>query len=121
MSAACILKFAHRFQAGSLCELEVDLNAVRDNSLVPHLRWHGTKHRPRELITWISAVWREVASRTGRPIVWCFVHPNKSTETWIFEPGEKPRRIAKAEEPSCNTASAIVLAAFAKPAIQSEV
>ena len=33
-----ILRFQHRFQAGSLCELEIDLDAVRDNSLLPHFR-----------------------------------------------------------------------------------
>jgi hypothetical protein len=115
-----ILRFRHRFQAGSLCELEIDLDAVRDNSLVPHFRWSGTKHRPRELITWISAVWTEVARRTGVPVVWCFVHSNKSTETWLFKPGQKPRRIAKAEEPSCNPASAIIIAATAKFATQSD-
>jgi hypothetical protein len=115
-----ILRFQHRFQAGSLCELEIDLDAVRDNSLVPHFRWKGTKHRQRKLITWISAVWREVASRTGVPIVWCFVYPNRSTESWVFEPGEKPRRIAKADEPSQNPASAIIIAATAKFATQSE-
>ena len=116
-----ILRFRHRFQAGALCELEIDLDAVRDNSLVPHFKWNGTKHRPRELITWISAVWREVANRTGVPIVWCFVHRgNGATETWIFEPGGRPRKIAKAEEPCCNPASALVFAVAAKFATQSE-
>jgi hypothetical protein len=30
MSAARILKFAHRFKSGALCEIEIDLDAVRD-------------------------------------------------------------------------------------------
>jgi RecA-family ATPase len=50
-----VLRFQHRFRSGALCEVEIDLEAVRDNSLVPHFSWNGTKHRPRELITWISA------------------------------------------------------------------
>ena len=69
----------------------------------------------------MRSVFATVADRAGVPVVWCFVHRgNGATETWIFEPGEKPRRIAKAEEPCCNPASALMFAASAKFATQSE-
>ena len=108
MCAARILKFTHRFKSGALCEVEIDLEAVRDNSFTPHFRWRGTTHKAHEFICWARDVFGIVANRAGVPVLWCFVHRgNGATETWIFEPGERPRRIAKAEEPSCNPASAI--------------
>ena len=121
MSAARILKFTHRFKSGALCEIEIDLEAVRANSFTPHFRWRGTTHKAHEFVFWARDVFRIVANRAGVPVMWCFVHRgNGATETWIFEPGEKPRRIAKAEEPSCNPASAIIIAATAKFATQSD-
>jgi hypothetical protein len=122
MSTDRRLRFAHRFKSGALCEVEIDLEAVRDNTFTPRFRWKGTKHKTRELIAWVRSVFAEVASRTGVPIVWCFVRRGSgSTETWLFPPNERPRRIAKAEEPCCNPASALVFAATAKFAIQSEL
>jgi hypothetical protein len=82
MSVARILKFAHRFKSGALCEVEIDLEAVRDNSFTPRFRWKGRKHKVRELIAWVRSVFAEVASRTGVPMVWCFVrHGSGSSET----------------------------------------
>jgi hypothetical protein len=119
MSAARILKFTHRFKSGALCETEIDLEAVRANSFTPHFRWRGTTHKAHEFVCWARDVFRIVANRAGVPVLWCFVHRGSgATET---KPGEKPRRIAKAEEPSCNPASAIIIAAAAKFATQSEV
>jgi hypothetical protein len=86
------LRFAHRFKTGALCEVEIDLNAV----------------------------FATVADRTGVPLVWCFMHPNGLSETWLFEPWERPQRIAKADEPCRNAAAAIVLAATAKFATQGD-
>ena len=45
MSAARILKFTHRFRTGALCEIEIDLEAVRDNTFTPRFRWNGRKHK----------------------------------------------------------------------------
>ena len=60
-----------------------------------------SKHKVREFIRWVLSVFAEVASRTGVPIVWHFVHRgNGAIETWLLEPGAKPRRIAKADEPT---------------------
>ena len=121
MSTDCRLQFAHRFKSGALCEVEIDLEAVRANTFTPSFRWNGRKHKVRELIAWVRSVFAEVASRTGVPIVWCFVRRGSgSSETWLFPPNERPRRIAKADEPSQNAASAIVLAATAKFATRSE-
>jgi hypothetical protein len=112
--AGRVLRFAHRFRSGALCEIEVDLEAVRHNSFTPHFRWRGTIHKAHELIAWVRSVFAEVASRTGVPIVWCFVRRGSgSSETWLFPPNERPRRIA-------NAASAIVLTASAKFATQSD-
>jgi hypothetical protein len=122
MSTDRRLRFAHRFKSGALCEFEIDLEAVRDNSFTPHFRWNGRKHKVREFISWVLSAFATVADRAGVPVIWCFVHQgNGATETWLFEPGEKPRRIAKAQEPSCNPASAIMVATTAKFATQEEV
>jgi hypothetical protein len=122
MSTDRHLRFAHRFKSGALCEVEIDLEAVRENTITPCFRWKGRKYKARELIAWVRSVFAEVASRTGIPIVWCFVHRGSgSSETWLFPPNKTPRRIAKADEPCCNAAAAIVLAATAKFATQSEV
>ena len=121
MSTERGLRFAHRFKSGALCEVEIDLEAVRANSFTPHFRWRGTTHKAQEFICWARDVFRIVANRAGVPVMWCFVHRGSgATETWLFKPGEKPRRIAKAEEPSCNAASATIIAATAKLATQSE-
>ena len=121
MSTDRRLRFAHRFKSGALCEVEIDLEAVHDNSFTPHFRWNGRKHKAREFISWVLSVFATVADRTEVPVIWCFVHRgNGAIESWIFEPGEKPRRIAKAEEPCCNPASALMFAATAKFATQSE-
>ena len=56
MSAARVLRFTHRFRSGALCEVEIDLEAVRDNSFTPHFRWHGTTHKAHELISWVRDV-----------------------------------------------------------------
>lgn len=120
MSAARILKFAHRFKSGALCEVEIDLEAIRDNTLAPHFRWNGRTHKAREFIGWVRSVFATVCERTQVPVLWCFVHRSGVSETWVFAPGEKPRRIKRSDEPSCNPAGAIVLAATAKFATQSE-
>jgi hypothetical protein len=105
------LKFAHRFKSGALCEVEIDLDAVRDNTFRPHFRWNGRKHKARELIAWVRSVFADVASRTGVPIVCCFVrHGSGSSETWLFPPNETPRRIARRDEPTRNPVCALVLA-----------
>ena len=126
------LRFAHRFKSGALCEVEIDLEAVRDNRFIPHFRWRGRTHssdngpesRPckaREFICWARDVFEIVADRAGVPVLWCFVHRgNGATETWIFAPGEKSRRIAKADEPSQNPAAASIIAASVKFATQCE-
>ena len=122
MSTDRRLRFVNRFKSGAPCEVEIDLEAVRDNSFTPRFRWKGRKHKVREFISWVLSVFGIVADRTGVPVLWCFVHRgNGATQTWLFEPGERPRRIAKAEEPSSNPASAIIIAATAKFATQSEV
>ena len=121
MSTDRRLRFAHRFKSGALCEVEIDLEAVRDNTFTPCFRWNGRKHKVREFISWVLSVFGIVADRKGVPVLWCFVHRgNGATQTWLFEPGERPRRIAKAEEPSCNPASAIIIAARANFATQCE-
>ena len=121
MSAARILKFTHRFKSRALCQVEIDLEAVHDNSFTPCFRWRGTTHKAREFICWARSVFGIVANRPGVPVLWCFVHRgNGATESWIFEPGARPRRIAKADEPSSSPASAFVIAAAAKFATQYE-
>jgi hypothetical protein len=122
MSAGRVLRFTHRFRSGAWCEIEIDVEAVRDNSFTPHFRWRGTTHKAHEFICWARDVFRVVANHAGVPVMWCFVHRGSgATETWLFKPGEKPRRVAKADEPCRNAAAAIVLAATAKFATQSEV
>jgi hypothetical protein len=121
MSTDRRLRFVNRFKSGALCEVEIDLEAVRDNSFTPRFRWKGRKHKVREFISWVLSVFAIVADRTGVPVVWCFMRGNGVSETWLFEPRERPRRIAKADEPCRNVASAIMLAATAKFATQSEV
>ena len=115
------LRFAHRFKSGALCEVEIDLEAVRDNTFTPRFRWQGRKHKVREFISWVLSVFATVADRAGVPVIWCFVHRgNGSSETWVFEPNKKPRRIVKAEEPCRNAAAAILFAATAKVVTQCE-
>jgi hypothetical protein len=121
MSTERRLRFVNRFKSGALCEVEIDLEAVRDNSFTPRFRWKGRKHKVREFISWVLSVFATVADRTGVPVVWCFMRGNGVSETWLFEPRERPRRIAKADEPCRNVTSAIMLAATAKFATQSEV
>ena len=65
MSAARILKFVRRFKSGALCEVEIDLEAVRDNSFTPHFRWRGRTHKAREFICWARSVFGIVADRQG--------------------------------------------------------
>jgi hypothetical protein len=116
MSTDRRLRFAHRFKTGALCEIEIDLEAVRDSTFTPRFRWKGRTYKGRELIAWVCSVFAEVASRTGVPIVWCFVHRGSGlTESWVFEPNKAPRKVAKADEPS-----AILLAAAGKFATQCE-
>ena len=120
MSTDRRLQFAHRFKSGALCEVEIDLEAVRANSFTPHFRWRGTTHKAQEFICWARDVFRIAANRAGVPILWCFVHRgNGATETWIFEPGERPRRIARKDEPCRNPVSALVFAMTVRVASES--
>jgi hypothetical protein len=93
MSTDRRLRFAHRFKCGALCEVEIDLDAVRENTFTPRFRWKGRKAKARELIAWVSSVFAEVASRTAVPIVWCFAcRGSGSSETWLFAPNDRSRR-----------------------------
>jgi hypothetical protein len=74
MSAGRVLRFTHRFRSGALCEIEIDVEAVRDNSFTPHFRWRGTTHKAHEFICWARDVFGIVANRAGVPVLWCFVH-----------------------------------------------
>ena len=114
------LTFRHRFGSGSLCEVTIDLEAVRANTFRPHFCWNGRTHKAREFIGWVRSVFATVCERAQVPVLWCFVHRSGVSETWVFAPGEKPRRIKRSDEPSCNPAVALVLAASVKFATQCE-
>jgi hypothetical protein len=104
------LTFAHRFKSGALCTISIDLEKVRNGTFRPNFIWNGRRHRPRELIAWVTEIFQVVAVRTGVPFMYVFSGDSGRTETWIFSPGEKPRRIARKDEPSQNPVSAFVLA-----------
>ena len=99
------LTFAHRFQSGALCTISIDLEKVRNGTFRPNFIWNGRRHRPRELIAWVTEIFQVVAARTGIPFMYVFSRDSGRTETWIFSPGERPRRIARQDEPSQNPVS----------------
>jgi hypothetical protein len=90
------LTFRHRFRSGSLCKVAIDLEAVRANTFRPHFHWNGRTHKAREFIGWVRSVFATVCERAQVPVLWCFVHRSGVSETWVFAPGEKPRRIKRA-------------------------
>ena len=59
------LSFQHRFASGALCEVQIDLEAVRDNTFEPRFRWKGRKHKVLEFISWVLSVFATVADRAG--------------------------------------------------------
>jgi hypothetical protein len=55
----------------------------------------------------------------GRAVGYCFPWENGETETWLCEPGQRPRRLVKQAEPCRNAFSAFVIALEANVATQS--
>jgi hypothetical protein len=110
------LPFEHRFRSGALCSLEIDLAEVRTNTFRPHFVWNGRGHKPRELIAWVTEIFQVVATRTGVPIMYVFAYDSGRTETSACAPDEKPRRIARKDEPCRNPVSALVFAMTARVA-----
>jgi hypothetical protein len=108
--AARIFDFRPPVKSGALCTISIDLEKVRNGTFRPDFIWHGRSHKPRELIAWVTEIFQVVAARTGIPFVYVFSRDSGRTETWLFGPGERPRRIARKDEPSQNPVSAFVLA-----------
>ena len=116
-----VLHFRHRFGSGSLCTIAIDLEKVRNGSFQPRFMWNGRAHKPREFIDWATEIFQIVAARTGVPFVYVFSLDSGRTETWVFSPGQKPRRIARKNEPCRNPVSAFVLALTGLVVTDSEV
>jgi hypothetical protein len=121
-SAKCTprtLSFQHRFRSGALCSLEVDLAEVRINRFRPHFKWSGRSYKRRELVRWIVGVFQVVATRAEVPIVYVFSAKNGESESWLCDPGQRPRRLPKESEPCHNSFNALVLALKAKVVTES--
>ena len=86
MGADHHLRFAHRFKSGALCEVKIDLEAVRTTHFGPIFRWNGRTHKAREFIGWVRSVFATVCERAQVPVLWCFVHRSGVSETWVFAP-----------------------------------
>jgi hypothetical protein len=114
-----VLRFERRFRNGALCRLKVDLAEVRTNTFRPHFVWSGRACKRRELVQWIVGVFQVVSTRTGVSMGYCFPWKNGESETWLFDPGQRPRRLARQSEPCRNPFAAFVIALDAKVAIES--
>lgn len=119
MSTDRRLRFGHRFKSGALCEIAVDLDAVRAYSFRPHFIWNGHSHKPREFITWAKEIFRIVSARAGTRVVYVYSYRNGESESWIFEPNQRPQRMPKKYEPSVNPASALLVTLYAQRAKES--
>jgi hypothetical protein len=120
MSTDRRLRFAHRFKSGALCEVEIDLEAVRDNSFTPHFRWRGTTHKAHEFICWAAGrVQNRRQSRRGSDLVVLCPSGERGNRDLDFRAARETAKDSKGGGTSCNPASAIMIAATAKFATQS--
>jgi hypothetical protein len=114
-----ILRFKHRVRNGALCSLEVDLATVKAGKFRPQFIWSGPRpSKVRELIAWTLSVFATVANRAQASVLYSFWHEPGRSETWECRPGERPRRIARKDEPCRNLASAIMATAIGRVAVQ---
>jgi hypothetical protein len=113
------LSFQHRFASGALCKIVVALEQAKTNTFRPHFVWNGRSCKRRELVRWIVGVFQIVSTRSGVPMGDCFPREDGS-ETWLFEPGQRPRRLARQSEPCRNLFIALVIACEAKVAIEGD-
>jgi hypothetical protein len=114
-----VLRFKHRFRNGALCRLEADLATVKAGAFRPRFVWNGPRpSKVRELIAWTLTVFATVADRAQASVFFSFWHEPGRSETWECRPGERPRRIARKDEPCRNLASAIMAGAIGRVAVQ---
>ena len=115
-----ILHFQHRFHSGMLCSIDINLEEARTGSLRPNFVWNGPRPKTREFIAWGTHVFSTLAARVGKTILYCYVHSNGQTETWIHEPNFRPRRIRREHEPCRNIVSALTVALVSTPTIDTQ-
>jgi hypothetical protein len=115
-----VLSFVRRFRSGARRSIAVDLEQIRNHAFTPNFVWSGRSCKRRELVQWIVGVFQVVSTRAGVPVGYCFPWKNGETETWLFEPGQRPRRLARQSEPCLNLLTALVIGLEAKVAIESD-
>jgi hypothetical protein len=89
----CVVR--HRLRGGVRAEVVVDLEEHRSGNPSFERTWEGkpTRRILKEYKRWTLMIERTIANEINRTLMHVFMLGNGKYETWLFVPGEAPKRL----------------------------